>query len=130
MSLAVAAAIAYAALRDFMHPGSHRVSVAEYHEALHLLASHIGIVAPIFGAGAEGASMEPISREVLAEGHFAGGALRLEFADARAPYTDLAIRKGDLDAIIEKLRAAFRPVMAGPAGRAGVARVALMRKAQ
>src|SRR4051812_47743472 len=102
MSLAAASAIAYAALRDLMHPSQHRTSAAEYEEAMGLIAAHISIVVPVFGSHAEGDPLVEIPREILAEGHFKWGGIRLEFGDARAPYLQLAIRKADIDPILDR----------------------------
>ena len=110
MSLAAASAIAYAALRDLMHPGQHRTSAAEYEEAMGLIAAHISIVVPVFGALEEGGTLAESPREVVAEGHFTWGGVRLEFSDARPPYTQLAIRKADLDPILDRLRDAYAPI--------------------
>jgi hypothetical protein len=110
MSLAAASAIAYAALRELMHPGQHRTSAAEYEEAMGLISAHISIVVPIFGALAEGEPVQEIARDVVAQGRFRWGGLRLEFDDGRASYVNLAIRKGELDPILERLRFAYAPL--------------------
>jgi hypothetical protein len=109
-SLSATAAIAYAALRDLMHPGEHRVSALEYEESMALIAAHIALVVPVFGKRSEDDDLSEISRAEIAEGHFRWGALRLDFGDGRAPYLHLAIRKSDVDPIMERLRAAYAPV--------------------
>jgi hypothetical protein len=65
---------------------------------------------PIFGALAEGEAVQKIPRDVLAEGRFRWGGLRLEFDDGRPAYVNLAIRKGELDAILDRLRLAYAPL--------------------
>jgi hypothetical protein len=112
MALAAASAIAYAALRELMHPGQHRTSAAEYEEAMGLISAHISIVVPIYGALAEGGPLQEIPRDVLAQGRFRWGGLRLEFDDGRPPYVSLAIRKGELDPVLERLRSAYAPLTA------------------
>jgi hypothetical protein len=110
MSMAAASAIAYAALRELMHPQSHRVSADEYKEAMDLISAHIAIVVPIFGASALGEPLREIPREVIVQGHFRWGGLRLEFDSGREPYVDLAIRKAALDPILDRLRLAYAPM--------------------
>jgi hypothetical protein len=110
ISLSAAAAIAYTALREFMHPGEHRPGAAEYEEALALIAGHIAVVAPVLGSEHEQGALHEIPRAVLAEGNFRGGALRLQFNDGRAPYVRLAMRRVDLDPILERLRASYSPI--------------------
>lgn len=129
MSLAAAAAIAYAALRELMHPSEHRVSAVEYEEAMSLIAAHIAVVVGVYGALAEGEEPREIPREALAEGHFRWGGLRLEFDDGRPPYLHLAIRKGELDPILDRLRLAYAPLTSKSVPQSGGIRH-LLRKAQ
>jgi hypothetical protein len=124
MSLSAAAAIAYAALRELMHPGKHRTSAAEYEEAMGLIAAHVAIVVPVFGVHADGETPREISREIIAEGRFRWGGLRLEFDDGRIPYVNLTIRKADLDPILERLRMAYSPLnSAADTGAGSVSRL-------
>jgi hypothetical protein len=126
-ALADAATIAYGALRELMHPEAHRVSAVEYEEAVTLIASHIAIVLPVFGRRGDDAPLGEIPRREVSEGHFRHGARRLEFDDARAPYTHLAVRRMDLEPVLERLRLAYAPPASPRTGGAAVPEVGKAR---